>query len=57
MYQPGIRYENIMRAFGGHAEFVDRPEQIATGFGRALASGKAACINVQVDPYAPYPND
>ncbi|HEY2917455.1 MAG TPA: thiamine pyrophosphate-binding protein [Candidatus Binatia bacterium] len=57
MYQPGIQYEAIMRAFGGHAEFVDRPEQLKLALTRAVASGKAACVNVQVDPNAPYPRD
>jgi thiamine pyrophosphate-dependent acetolactate synthase large subunit-like protein len=57
MYQPGIAYENIMRAFGGHAEFVDRPEQLKPALARAVASGKAACVNVQVDPHAAYPRD
>jgi 2-hydroxyacyl-CoA lyase 1 len=57
MFQPDIRYENIMSAFGGHAEFVDRPEQLQPALKRAIASGKAACVNVQVDPYAPYPTD
>jgi 2-hydroxyacyl-CoA lyase 1 len=57
MFQPGIHYENIMRAFGGHAEFADRPEQIRPALERAVASGKAAIINVQVDPHAPYPRN
>jgi len=46
-----------MRAFGGHAEFVEHPEQLKPALERAVASGTAACINVQVDPYAPYPRD
>jgi thiamine pyrophosphate-dependent acetolactate synthase large subunit-like protein len=57
MFQPNIRYENIMSAFGGHAEFVDRPEQLQPALRRAIASNKAACVNVQVDPYTPYPSD
>jgi 2-hydroxyacyl-CoA lyase len=57
MFQPNIRYENIMSVFGGHAEFVDRPEQVQPALRRAIESKKAACINVQVDPYAPYPSD
>ena len=57
MFQRGIRYENIMSAFGGHGEFVDRPEQLKPALRRAMASGKAACVNVQVDPYAPYPSE
>ena len=55
MFQPDIHYENIMRTFGGHAEFADRPEQLRPALERAVASGTAACINVRVDPYAPYP--
>jgi len=55
--EPDIRYEKIMSALGGHAEFVDRAEQLGPALRRAMASGKAACVNVQVDPYAPYPND
>jgi thiamine pyrophosphate-dependent acetolactate synthase large subunit-like protein len=57
MFQPDIHYETIMRAFGGHAEFADRPEQLRPALERAVASGTAACINVRVDPYAPYPRD
>jgi thiamine pyrophosphate-dependent acetolactate synthase large subunit-like protein len=57
MFQPDIRYEAIMRAFGGYAEFVDSPEDIKPALHRAVASGKPACINVKVDPFAPYPRD
>jgi thiamine pyrophosphate-dependent acetolactate synthase large subunit-like protein len=57
MFQPDIHYENIMRTFGGHSEFADRPEQLRPALERAAASGQAACINVRVDPYAPYPRD
>ncbi|MGH7828695.1 MAG: thiamine pyrophosphate-binding protein, partial [Candidatus Binatia bacterium] len=57
MFQPGIHYENIMRAFGGHCEFVERPEQLKPALERALASAAPACINVRVDPDAPYPRD
>jgi thiamine pyrophosphate-dependent acetolactate synthase large subunit-like protein len=46
-----------MGAFGGHAEFVERPEELQPAMNRAVASGKAACINVKLDPYAPYPRD
>ena len=56
MFQPDIHYESIMRAFGGHAEHVERPEQLRPALERAVASGKASCINVKVDPYAPYPS-
>jgi thiamine pyrophosphate-dependent acetolactate synthase large subunit-like protein len=56
-FQPGIRYETIMSAFGGYGEFVDRPQQLEPALRRAMESGKASCINVRVDPYAPYPDD
>ena len=55
MFQPDIRYENIVRAFGGHAEYVERPDQLRPALERTAGSGKASCINVSVDPFAPYP--
>jgi 2-hydroxyacyl-CoA lyase len=57
MFQPDIHYENIMRAFGGHAEFVDRPEQLRPALERSAAQNIPACINVRVDPYTAYPQD
>lgn len=57
MFQPDIRYEAIMGAFGGAAEYVERPEQLRPALERAVRSGVAACINVKVDPHAPYPHD
>ena len=57
MFQPDIHYENIMRAFGGHAEYVERLEQVKPALERAVASSKASCVNVRVDPHAPYPSD
>jgi thiamine pyrophosphate-dependent acetolactate synthase large subunit-like protein len=56
-FQPNIHYENIAHSFGCHAEFVEYPEQLKPALERAVASGVAACINVQVDPHAPYPRD
>ncbi|MEO6162895.1 MAG: thiamine pyrophosphate-dependent enzyme [Candidatus Binatia bacterium] len=57
MFQPDIHYDNIMLAFGGHAEYVDRPEQLRPALERSVASGKAACINVKIDPFFAYPQD
>jgi len=57
MFQPDIHYESVMRAFGGHTEHVDRPEQLRPALERSVASGKAACINVKVDPLTPYPSE
>ena len=56
-FQPGLRYDRIMEMFGGHAEHVDRPEDIRSAVERALASRRPACINVAVDPDAPFPGD
>ncbi len=55
MFQPGIRYEKIMEAFGGYAEYVEHPEQLKGALERAVKSGSPACLNVKVDPDAPYP--
>jgi thiamine pyrophosphate-dependent acetolactate synthase large subunit-like protein len=57
MFQPDIRYDAIMRAFGGYAEFVQRPEELKPALQRSLQSGIPACINVKVDPNAPYPRE
>jgi thiamine pyrophosphate-dependent acetolactate synthase large subunit-like protein len=57
MFQPGIHYEAITGAFGGHAEYVERPEELKPALERAAASGKASCINVKLDPLAPYPRE
>ena len=57
MFRPGLRYERIMALFGGCAEHVDRPEDIGPALTRALADGRPACVNVAVDPDAPYPTN
>ncbi len=57
MFLPGLRYDRIMEMFGGRAEHVDRPEDIGPALTRAIADGRAACINVAVDPDAPFPAD
>ena len=54
MFQPGLRYDRIMDVFGGHAEHVSRPEEIGPALMRAIASNRAACTNVAVDPDAPF---
>jgi thiamine pyrophosphate-dependent acetolactate synthase large subunit-like protein len=54
-FQPALRYEQIMKVFGGHAEWVSQVEEIQPALERAAASGLPACINVSVDPDAPHP--
>jgi thiamine pyrophosphate-dependent acetolactate synthase large subunit-like protein len=56
MFQPKIPYEKIMEACGGYAESVDQPEQVQPALRRAVESGVPACLNVYVDPHAPFEN-
>jgi acetolactate synthase I/II/III large subunit len=42
------RYDKIVEAMGGHGEYVTTPDQIRPALERAFASGKAACINVEI---------
>ena len=43
-------YDVMAKAFGGYGERVEDPNQIRPALQRAYASGKAAIINVIVDP-------
>jgi acetolactate synthase-1/2/3 large subunit len=52
---PGTRYDLVVAALGGHGEFVERSEDLAPALGRALASGKPACVNVVIQGQ-PAPN-
>jgi thiamine pyrophosphate-dependent acetolactate synthase large subunit-like protein len=51
-FVPAIRYEKMMEAFGGHGEYVTRPEEIRPALERAFNSGKASLINLVMDPGA-----
>lgn len=55
MYQPGIHYNKLMEAFGGYSEYVGNPAEIGPAIKRALDSGRAACLNMPVDPEAIWP--
>ncbi len=46
------RYEKMAEVFGGHGEYVERPEEIRPALERAAASGKPAVVNVITDPAA-----
>jgi len=46
------RYDLMVAGFGGHGEFVERPENIAPALQRAIASGKPSLVNICVDPEA-----
>jgi thiamine pyrophosphate-dependent acetolactate synthase large subunit-like protein len=55
MFGADIHYDQMMSAFGGHGEHVDRAEEIQPALRRAVESGLPACINVHIDPESPYP--
>ena len=40
------------KAFGGHGERVERTEEFAPAFERALASGKPSILHCMLDPRA-----
>ncbi|MBI5304353.1 MAG: hypothetical protein HY868_19625 [Chloroflexi bacterium] len=46
------RYDEVVRALGGHGEYVEEPREIRPALERALASGKPACVNVRIDAEA-----
>jgi len=45
-------YQMIAQAFGGYGERVEKPEDLRPALLRAIASGKAAVINVITDQHA-----
>ncbi len=46
------RYDQVVAALGGHGELVERIEDLVPAVERAMASGKPACVNVQVESIA-----
>jgi acetolactate synthase I/II/III large subunit len=46
---PGTRYDQVAVALGGHGELVTRAADIEPALGRAIASGKPACVNVMIE--------
>jgi acetolactate synthase-1/2/3 large subunit len=44
-----VRYDRAVEGLGGHGERVERIEELAPAIERALASGKPACIDVQIE--------
>jgi acetolactate synthase-1/2/3 large subunit len=42
------RYDKVVEAFGGHGEYVERPEELRPALERAAASGKPALVNVVI---------
>ena len=53
--QPGLRYDEVVRALGGHGELVEKPDELRPALERAFSSGKPALVNVLTDPTVVYP--
>ncbi|HEX2483500.1 MAG TPA: thiamine pyrophosphate-dependent enzyme, partial [Methylomirabilota bacterium] len=53
--QPGCRYDEVVRALGGHGELVSTADELRPALERAFASGKPALVNVLTDPDVVYP--
>jgi len=45
-----VRYDLVVKALGGHGEFVEDAADLEPALKRALDSGLPACVNVMVDP-------
>jgi len=52
---PGIRYDKVVAAFGGHGELVTEPAQIGPALDRAFGSRGVSVVNVLTDPADAYP--
>jgi acetolactate synthase-1/2/3 large subunit len=53
--RPGTRYDEVVRALGGHGELVGAPTELRPALERAFASGLPAVVNVLTDPSVAYP--
>jgi acetolactate synthase-1/2/3 large subunit len=53
--QPGLRYDDVVRALGGAGETVSRAADLGPALGRAFASGVPYLVNVLTDPADAYP--
>ncbi len=53
--RPGTRYDEVVRALGGHGELVGAPHELRPALERAFASGLPAVVNVLTDPSVAYP--
>jgi acetolactate synthase I/II/III large subunit len=53
--RPETRYDEVVRALGGHGELVSTPGELRPALTRALSSGLPAVVNVLTDPAVAYP--
>ena len=47
-----VRYDQVVKALGGHGEYVEQATDLPGAIERALASGKPACVNVMIESTA-----
>ena len=47
---PGVRYDRVAAAFGAHGERVTRPSELDGAFARALATGRPALVDAEIEP-------
>jgi acetolactate synthase-1/2/3 large subunit len=52
---PGIRYDKVIEALGGHGELVDAPADLGPALDRAFATPGVSLVNVLTDPADAYP--
>ncbi len=52
---PGIRYDKVVEALGGHGELVTRPGDIGPALDRAFATPGVSLVNILTDPADAYP--
>ena len=53
--RPATRYDEVVKALGGHGELVHHPAELGPALERAFESGKPALVNVLTDPEVVYP--
>ena len=53
--QPGLRYDDVVKALGGAGETVTRAADLGAAFKRAFDSGVPYLVNVLTDPADAYP--
>ena len=52
---PGIRYDKVVEALGGHGELVTEPGGVGPALDRAFATPGVSLVNVLTDPADAYP--
>jgi acetolactate synthase-1/2/3 large subunit len=53
--RPGVRYDLVVEALGGHGELVTEAAQLGPALDRAFATPGVSLVNVLTDPADAYP--